>query len=95
MYIPPTKATPGGCVVAFLGLFPVVIGILLSLAVWKGFQVPADERSEEWLSGILQLGGWGLFCYLLGLGIVVFGLRLTSKADLSDPYSGSKPTMRF
>lgn len=91
----PNKAVPGGCVIAFLGFFPIVFGFLLGWGLWKGFQLPIDERSENWLSGMLQLGGGALLSVLLGLTIIYFGLRLSMKADVTNPYSESKPKMRF
>lgn len=94
-YAHPSKAVPGGCVIAFLGFFPITFGALLSWAVWKGFQLPPDERPEKWFSGILQLGGWALLCYLIGFAMIYFGLRLTTKADMTNPYSETKPKMRF
>lgn len=95
LYAHPSKAVPGGCVIAFLGFLPITLGILFSWAVWKGVQLPSDERPERWLSGILQLGCWALLCYLAGFLLIYFGLRLTTKANMTDPYSGTKPKMRF
>jgi hypothetical protein len=94
-YAQPTKAVPGGCVIAFLGFFLLAIGCVFGWAVWKGLQLPSDERHEKWLSGILQLGGGALLCVLLGVAMIYFGLRLTTRADITDPYSDSKPAMRF
>ncbi len=94
-YSHPNKAVPGGCVITFLGFFPIVVGLLLGWGLWKGYQLPSEERSEKWFSGMLQFGGGSLICVLLGLFMIYFGLRMTVSADLTNPYSGSKPKMRF
>ncbi len=91
----PNKAVPGGCVVALVGLLPIALGFLLSLGVWKACQIPPEERPEKWISGVLQLGGGALICVLLGMVMIYFGMRRAMRADMTAPFSESKPTMRF
>lgn len=94
-YYHPGKAVPGGCVVALLGFFPTMTGVLLGWAVWKAYQVTPDDRPDEWLSGILELTIWALVCLLIGAAMFYFGMKLAMKSDMSDSYSDTKPKMRF
>ena len=94
-YSQPNKAVPGGCVIALLGFLPIAFGFLLGWAVWRGYQVPPDERPEKWLSRILQLGGGSLICVLLGVIIIYFGMRLAMGADTTNPFSQLRSKMRF
>lgn len=81
--------------IALLGFLPLALGALLGWLVWKGAQVPAEERSADWPSATLQLGAGAVICLLIGGGMVFFGMRMAGRADSSEPYSQSKPRVRF
>lgn len=94
-YVHPTKAVPGGCVIAFLGLFPIAFGVLFGWGAWKLWRVAPDERADNWGAQMLPFGGGAILCLLVGIALIALGLRLARRADMTDPQSGSKPTMRF
>lgn len=86
----PTKATPAGCVVGLLGVAFLVMSTALGFVVYKILAQESIDWSLLWKCGLGALG-----CFILGLLIIRFGLKLALNADMSDPYSTTKPKMRF
>jgi len=63
MRFSPSQSTPGGCFIAFLGLFPAAFGILGAWGLVRWFALPMDRRVIDdtfWTIVAALSIGWGV-----------------------------------
>ncbi len=86
----PTKASPAGCVIGLFGIASLGVSMISGLGVYRILTHEIIDWSLFWKYGLGFIG-----CLIIGLLIIRFGLKLALGADMSDPYSTTKPKMRF
>lgn len=86
----PTKASPAGCVI---GVFGIILLVFSVISGWIFYRLLTREVID-W-SLLWKYGGGSLACLFVGLFVIRLGWKLALGADMSDPYSNTKPKIRF